>query len=66
MAKTSKDKTIAVKCKLINNNRSCARVICCHRGGGICLEYFAELEERTLLNARVSRLRTYAVSSSDV
>lgn len=52
MAKTSKDKTIAVKCKLINKNRSCARVICYHRGGGICLEYFAELEERTLLNAR--------------
>lgn len=52
MAKTSKGKTIVVKCKLINKNSSCARVICCQRGGGTYLQYFAELEERTLLNAR--------------
>lgn len=52
MAKNSKGKTITVKCKLLNKNRSYARVICCQRGGGVCLKYFAELEERTLLNAR--------------
>lgn len=46
LAKTSKGKTVAVKCKLIYNNRFCAAAARC---GGKRLECFSEREECKLI-----------------
>lgn len=66
MAKTSKDKTIAVKCKLINKNRSCTGLSAATVVAVYVWSILQNLKNAHCSMRGVSRLRTYAVSSSDV